>query len=1022
MSRFFKGFGALIVLGGILVGVPAILLALAGNPFPTWEQLRAVFSLTPDYGNVILTTKLLPLACWAAWAVFAGPFLVEIAASVRGQATRKRWAPVRGQQKLAAALIGAVALMFAGSAANAAPAQATTTTEVVASTAGTSTGTWTVEEAAAQAVAAGSVSQPAAPAEQQQAVYVVAENDTLWDISEHYYNDGTRYPEIFDANRGVVQSDGRVLSDADLIHPGWELVVPGLYTQAPPPVSETPPASAPAPEPEQEAAPAPAQPPVVDNVIPDPGAGSGAEGGGVTGSRGGEAPAGADRPESASVDEIDPTVPLMTAGGVTALLAFGVLAALGRRRLQQRRRRAVGERIALPEGDAADYELEMAMVENPIGVEDVDNALRSLQVWAEDSGEQLPELLAVRVANDEVALYLATPAQLPAPFESQAEDNTAWIVRPGMAAAPTRPTVSPYPGLATIGVDEQDGLLLLDIEQIGSLNIVGDDETVHGVLNALACEFATNPWSDLIQVTLVGVHSGFAKQLDHRRIRQVDDVPALIRNLRGEFEDRRRALDSYGVGGVLEARTRATDLEAWPPHIIILGEVPGDELRDQLADLVTRMPRLGIATISNDAELVPGATVKITSQEHAEYFSGGALTPLPFRPQILAGEELALVQSLFETTSLDAHPADLEQEHARGANALTDTEQSGASHVDDASVQTPDSPTELEVSTAPEDGQKLVEKEPVAPDAVSTGAVRAGAAGAEVTATAVAGDNDAGADLDPAEPSPVLIDRSAAAVADMADAPDWPAPFLRVMGPPDAFGIADPDAMPGRGVEFLMLLLLQTGSVPGGFIQSKMWPDSVAKRNQNTSSLATQVRQALGSDPDGNPLLPEGNKHDGFTSHPLVRLDWHVFCDLIGPDLSKTPNVNLVRALRLVRGEPFDGTRLIRGRWQWTTLYVEMMRAAILDAADELAHRALRTDQHSQARFAARTAQATDPLNEAGWRLEIETAMKAGDTDGFNRVVDDMYSCVGGPDIEIDDATQELINQAHNTMPGLLTR
>jgi hypothetical protein len=56
---------------------------------------------------------------------------------------------------------------------------------------------------------------------------------------------------------------------------------------------------------------------------------------------------------------------------------------------------------------------------------------------------------------------------------------------------------------------------------------------------------------------------------------------------------------------------------------------------------------------------------------------------------------------------------------------------------------------------------------------------------------------------------------------------------------------------------------------------------------------------------------------------------------------------------------------------------------SILDAADELAHRALHAGEHSQAPFAARMAQATDPLNEAGWRLEIETALKAGDTEAF---------------------------------------
>ena len=50
--------------GAILVGVPVLLILIAGNPLPTSAQWQAIFSLTPDYGYVILTTKVLPLLCW----------------------------------------------------------------------------------------------------------------------------------------------------------------------------------------------------------------------------------------------------------------------------------------------------------------------------------------------------------------------------------------------------------------------------------------------------------------------------------------------------------------------------------------------------------------------------------------------------------------------------------------------------------------------------------------------------------------------------------------------------------------------------------------------------------------------------------------------------------------------------------------------------------------------------------------------------------------------------------------------
>ncbi|WP_025104770.1 LysM peptidoglycan-binding domain-containing protein [Microbacterium paraoxydans] len=964
MKKLFAGLGALVVMGGILVGIPVALVMLAGNPFPTAEQINAIISLRPDYGNVILFTKILPLLCWVVWAAFAGPFLVELVAAISGRPTRKKTAAFRGQQKLAATLIAAVALMFAGSTVMAAaPAQASTS-DAPASSSAVSMDASQLGVTVASHIGQ-TMSAPAEAPVQQVVVHDVVEGDTLWDLAEAYYGQGERFVEIFNANLAP-QADGSTLTDPNVILPGWKMTIPGVYTTAP--AVEAPSTPAPTPSPDEAADDSADQAPVTEDVE---GGGAGAGGAGSGGGaavetrelgEGVERPVVEVAPEAEAPAEIDASIPLMTAGGVAGLLASGLLVALGARRLRQRRRRAVGERIALPEPAAADLELEMNVVENPIAVEDVDNALRTLQAWAEDNGEQLPELLAVRVANDEVALYLAAPAQLPAPFESQSDDNMAWIVRPGMATAPERPTVSPYPALATIGTDANGGFLLVELEQIGSLNVIGDQETARGVLNALACEFATNPWSEQIHVTLVGMEDSFARDLDRIRIHQVDDVPALVRNLRADLEDRRAALDSYGVGGVLEARTQATEMESWAPHIVILAETPEGHLRDELAELVARMPRLGIATISNGDALVAGATVEVTSREHAEYRSGGAMPPLPFRPQVLAGEELELVQSLFTTTTKDSRPAVLEDEHP--APAIPEPVTADPADVD------------------------VAEEIPAAAPAADEAAPAAEAQ-----------------ELDEVAPTPSSV-------------PDWPAPYIRLLGPVDALNIADADAMPGRGIEFLAFLLLQNGGAPGALVQKNLWPDKLDPKNNNARQLAKQIRQALGHDPDGNPLLPEGRSNAGFTAHPMIRTDWHDFCDLIGPDLKTTSNENLVQAIKLVRGEPFAGASRRRGWWGWKGAIEETMLAAIMDAADELAHRALQVGDHTQARFAARIAQTTDPLNEAGWRLEIEAAMKAGDVEAFNRVVDEMIDRVG-EDVELDEATQKLIDDAHAQMPGL---
>ncbi|MDE0643635.1 MAG: ABC transporter substrate-binding protein [bacterium] len=56
-------------------------------------------------------------------------------------------------------------------------------------------------------------------------VVVVKPGDTLRTIAMEHLGDENRWPEIYDINQGVVQADGRALSDPDLIHIGWVLQI-----------------------------------------------------------------------------------------------------------------------------------------------------------------------------------------------------------------------------------------------------------------------------------------------------------------------------------------------------------------------------------------------------------------------------------------------------------------------------------------------------------------------------------------------------------------------------------------------------------------------------------------------------------------------------------------------------------------------------------------------------------------------------------------------------------------------------
>ena len=953
MRRFFVGIGALLAIAVVLVGVPIALIVVAGNPLPTLNQIHYIVTLVPDYGNVILLTKILPCLAWFAWSLFAVPLLIEIGAGIAGRKTTKRIWLLKGQQQAAATLVAAVLVMFAGfgaihasapplaAATPRAPSMLIEPTNYAPST--TPVSQPTIEPAAA------AVSASQAPRTQTLA-HVVVPGDNLWDIAEKYYGVGTRDLDIFRASTATVQPGGQRLTNPNLIRPGWWLTLPDV------PVPPT--VAAPAPEPAPNSAPA-EQPrphsPSFDEAVPAP-----ASPAKTTPSTTSTPSINADK---STASHSDVAVPLSTAGGLVGVLAAALLLLLGRRRLNQRRRRRAGERIAMPEPAAADFEQELRMVADPLGLADIDKALRLLQIHAEDSGAALPELLAVRLVEKEISFYFIRPTDLPAPFEPLTSERTVWTLRPGTVAAPSGATVSPYPALVIIGVDDNDGVLLLDIEQLGVLNVLGDEDIAVGLLNALAGELASNPWGEQIQVTLVGMPLALPRRIDRFRIQHVDHMTALLPGLRGDLERRAAALRSYGVDNVHAARTLAAETESWAPHIVLLAQALDEPQRSQLAGLVARDERLGVAVIVNGEFDGSRATIRVDSSGRAELFlPGGTMPPLPFTPQLLRDRELELLQDLFDTTEKEAvHPATAERELATAPSREV--------------AATPPLPEPDPLPERPRDDFQ----DPNLRTHLETGA------------------NPPNFELREAEQTTGPL-----------------VPYLRFLGPVEATGVNPKTPMPGRGIELLAFLLLRNGPVDGLQLQRAFWPDTPDAAN-NQRGLAEKIRIALGHNPSGELFLPENINHHGYTLHASIRSDWGDFRELVGDDPAMTGSDNLIAALRLVRGTPFAGCNTRRW-WQWITILQEDMIAAIMDAADELGNRALEARNASLARYAARIEQAVDPLNEAGWRIELRAALQAGDTEGFHAVIDDLYARVGGDDAdyEVDDDTQILIDRANH--------
>jgi nucleoid-associated protein YgaU len=65
------------------------------------------------------------------------------------------------------------------------------------------------------------ITSPDVLAQAESTYYTVEKGDSLWKIAEKNYNDGSKYPVIFEANVPMIK-------DADEIYPGQVLRIPGL--------------------------------------------------------------------------------------------------------------------------------------------------------------------------------------------------------------------------------------------------------------------------------------------------------------------------------------------------------------------------------------------------------------------------------------------------------------------------------------------------------------------------------------------------------------------------------------------------------------------------------------------------------------------------------------------------------------------------------------------------------------------------------------------------------------------------
>lgn len=189
-----------------------------------------------------------------------------------------------------------------------------------------------------------------------------------------------------------------------------------------------------------------------------------------------------------------------------------------------------------------------------------------------------------------------------------------------------------------------------------------------------------------------------------------------------------------------------------------------------------------------------------------------------------------------------------------------------------------------------------------------------------------------------------------------------------------------------RATELVAYLVTHRGAKTKA-VHEAMWGvgSDVSKGTQSRNKLTNSTRRWLGNDAQGREYFPDA-WGGVYELHESVRSDWDDWCELVGDRPAETSTANLVRALELVKGQPFSDVKDRYYAWAMNELKPTMV-AAIADAAHELATRALHGGEIRHARFAAAKGCMVEPENETHWRNALRAERLAGDRAGIERLV-----------------------------------
>lgn len=231
-------------------------------------------------------------------------------------------------------------------------------------------------------------------------------------------------------------------------------------------------------------------------------------------------------------------------------------------------------------------------------------------------------------------------------------------------------------------------------------------------------------------------------------------------------------------------------------------------------------------------------------------------------------------------------------------------------------------------------------------------------------------------------------------------------PYLQLLGPVQLTNTPGPrPEAPARATELVTFLALHPWP-SSELLDEALWPDKRVTATTRNPGMNI-ARSWLGTDTSGHPgvnFVAAG----GYSLAAHVKVDWHHFTDLIGPDPVAASTTQLHDALRLVRGQPLSGINPVRYRWAETDRAAMIL--AITQVANEVTRRAHRAHDRHVVGWATAIGLTVDPVNEFLWRHALVAAARSGVAGRLEDVAAQMASVLkplGGP----EDATTEVLRR-----------